>query len=163
MPLGIAAARMSACESGIPCTSALEQSQSGRVPEKVGLTSERESDQASGAAPSVVLIRPAIITRAWQSRRSGLSRPAARLLAGGAARQAAEGASQDESADSTSPGEEANTEGASVVHTDGVVHTDEGDSSAEPVADAPEHPSDPATDTASESTDRSGTGERVDR
>ncbi|MEU6799792.1 DUF6049 family protein [Streptomyces neyagawaensis] len=80
-----------------------------------------------------------------------------------AARQAAEDTSQDESADNTSPGEEANTQAASVVHTDGVVHTDEGDSSAEPVADAPEHPSDPATDTASENTDRSGTGERVDR
>jgi hypothetical protein len=80
-----------------------------------------------------------------------------------AARQAAEGASQDEPADSTPPDEEANTEAASVVHTDGVVHTDEGDSSAEPVADAPEHPSDPATDTASGNTDRSGTGERVDR
>ncbi|WP_159769989.1 DUF6049 family protein [Streptomyces sp. HM190] len=81
-----------------------------------------------------------------------------------AARQAAEGASQDKSpAERTSPGEEANTEPAAVVHTDGVVHTDEGDSSAEPMADAPEHPGDPATDTASENTDRSGTGERVDR
>ncbi|MEU0033742.1 DUF6049 family protein [Streptomyces sp. NPDC006333] len=39
----------------------------------------------------------------------------------------------------------------------------DGESTTEPGADAPEHPSDPAPDTAPESTDPSGTGERVDR
>ncbi|MFC5198933.1 DUF6049 family protein [Streptomyces kaempferi] len=39
----------------------------------------------------------------------------------------------------------------------------DGDSTTEPGADAPEQPSDPAPDTAPESTDPSGTGERVDR
>lgn len=39
----------------------------------------------------------------------------------------------------------------------------EEESTAEPGADAPEHPSDPTPDTAPESTDPSGTGERVDR
>ncbi|MFE3266073.1 DUF6049 family protein [Streptomyces sp. NPDC059215] len=39
----------------------------------------------------------------------------------------------------------------------------DGESTARPGADAPEQPSDPAPDTAPESTDPSGTGERVDR
>ncbi|MFD4546341.1 DUF6049 family protein [Streptomyces sp. NPDC058466] len=56
--------------------------------------------------------------------------------------------------------------------TDGTVDTGgtedsangpDGESGAEPGADDPEHPSDPTPDTAPESTDPSGTGERVDR
>ncbi|WP_405881113.1 DUF6049 family protein [Streptomyces sp. NBC_01136] len=39
----------------------------------------------------------------------------------------------------------------------------DGESTTEPGADDPEHPSDPTPDTAPESTDPSGTGERVDR
>lgn len=56
--------------------------------------------------------------------------------------------------------------------TDGTVDTEDtedsengpdGESGAESGADDPEHPSDPTPDTAPESTDPSGTGERVDR
>ncbi|WP_369247778.1 DUF6049 family protein [Streptomyces sp. R41] len=56
--------------------------------------------------------------------------------------------------------------------TDGTVDTEdtedsengpEGESAEESGADDPEHPSDPTPDTAPESTDPSGTGERVDR
>ncbi|MFI6490447.1 DUF6049 family protein [Streptomyces sp. NPDC050564] len=56
--------------------------------------------------------------------------------------------------------------------TDGTVDTEdtedsengpEGESGTESGADDPEHPSDPTPDTAPESTDPSGTGERVDR
>ncbi|MFF4350473.1 DUF6049 family protein [Streptomyces sp. NPDC001530] len=56
--------------------------------------------------------------------------------------------------------------------TDGTVDTEdtedsehgpEGESGVESGADDPEHPSDPTPDTAPESTDPSGTGERVDR
>jgi hypothetical protein len=75
-----------------------------------------------------------------------------------AARLEAEGTSTDRNAsEDNSPGEDANTEAASVVHTV------EEESPVESGADVPEHPSDPAPDTASENADPSGTGERVDR
>ncbi|WP_406331368.1 DUF6049 family protein [Streptomyces sp. NBC_00203] len=47
--------------------------------------------------------------------------------------------------------------------TEGSENGPEGESGAEHGADDPEHPSDPTPDTAPESTDPSGTGERVDR
>lgn len=75
-----------------------------------------------------------------------------------AARLEAEGSSTDDSSsEDISPDEDANTEAASVVHTA------EEESPAEYGADEPEHPSDPAPDTAPESADPSGTSERVDR
>jgi hypothetical protein len=47
--------------------------------------------------------------------------------------------------------------------TEGSENGPEGESGTESGADDPEHPSDPTPDTAPESTDPSGTGERVDR
>ncbi|WP_338897212.1 DUF6049 family protein [Streptomyces sp. TG1A-60] len=63
----------------------------------------------------------------------------------------------DNSAEGVSPDEDPNTEAASLVHTP------EKESPVKPGADPPEHASDPAPDTAPESADPSGTGERVDR
>jgi hypothetical protein len=89
-----------------------------------------------------------------------------------AARLEAEGASTDDDSSEGVPtdsegvptdsegvptDEDANAEAASVVHTA------EEESPGKSGADAPEHPSDPAPDTAPESADPSGTGERVDR
>lgn len=76
-----------------------------------------------------------------------------------AARQAAEEASMDDDdpSDGVPTDEDANAEAASVVHTA------EEQSPAKSGSDEPEHPSDPAPDTAPESADPSGTGERVDR
>ncbi|MBE4734759.1 DUF6049 family protein [Streptomyces caniscabiei] len=75
-----------------------------------------------------------------------------------AARLAAEGPPADaEDPESARKDGEANTEAASVVHTG------EENPPAKSGTDEPEHPSDPAPDTAPESADPSGTGERVDR
>lgn len=75
-----------------------------------------------------------------------------------AARLEAEGAStDDDSSEGVPTDEDANAKAASVVHTA------EEESPVKAGADAPEHPSDPAPDTAPESADPSGTGERVDR
>ncbi|MFM9592588.1 DUF6049 family protein [Streptomyces scabiei] len=75
-----------------------------------------------------------------------------------AARLEAEEAATDEVAPEEAPtDEETNTEATSVVHTA------EEDSPAKSGTDEPEHASDPAPDTAPESADPSGTGERVDR
>ena len=75
-----------------------------------------------------------------------------------AARLEAEGASSGESmSEDNSPGDGANTEVPSVVHTG------EEESPVDSGADVPEHPSDPVPDTASGNVDPSGTGERVDR
>ncbi|UUU23445.1 DUF6049 family protein [Streptomyces sp. DSM 40750] len=74
-----------------------------------------------------------------------------------AARLEAEGTSTDDSAEDVPPDADANAEAASVVHTP------EEESPAKSGADEPEHQSDPAPDTAPESADPSGTGERVDR
>ncbi|MDX3520993.1 DUF6049 family protein [Streptomyces scabiei] len=68
-----------------------------------------------------------------------------------------EAPTDDDSPEETPTDEEANTEAASVVHTA------EEDSPAKSGTDEPEHASDPAPDTAPESADPSGTGERVDR
>jgi len=68
-----------------------------------------------------------------------------------------EAPTDDDSPEEAPTDEEANTEAASVVHTA------EEDSPAKSGTDEPEHASDPAPDTAPESTDPSGTGERVDR
>ncbi|MHA5048073.1 DUF6049 family protein [Streptomyces sp. SD15] len=59
-----------------------------------------------------------------------------------------------------------NTDAGSTVDTEDTERSTEGpegESTTEPGADDPEHPSDPTPDTAQESTDPSGTGERVDR
>ncbi|WEH16760.1 DUF6049 family protein [Streptomyces sp. VNUA24] len=75
-----------------------------------------------------------------------------------AARLEGEEAPTDDEAPEEAPtDEEANTEATSVVHTA------EEDSPAKSGTDEPEHASDPAPDTAPESADPSGTGERVDR
>ncbi|MFE7835247.1 DUF6049 family protein [Streptomyces sp. NPDC057474] len=75
-----------------------------------------------------------------------------------AARLEAEGISTDDDASESAPADEdANAEAASVVHTA------EEEVPAKSGTDEPEHPSDPAPDTAPESADPSGTGERVDR
>jgi hypothetical protein len=75
-----------------------------------------------------------------------------------AARREAEETSADSgSPDGASPGEDANAGAASVVHTP------EEESPVRSGADEPEHPSEPAPDTAPEGADPSGTGERVDR
>lgn len=75
-----------------------------------------------------------------------------------AARLEAEGESaDDDSSESVPTDETANTEALSVVHTV------EEETPAKTGTDEPEHPSDPAPDTAPESADPSGTGERVDR
>ncbi|UUU32629.1 DUF6049 family protein [Streptomyces sp. CA-210063] len=75
-----------------------------------------------------------------------------------AARLESEGTSTDDSAsEDVPPDEDANAEAASVVHTP------EEESPVKSGADEPEHASDPAPDTAPESADPSGTGERVDR
>ncbi|AVH57687.1 MULTISPECIES: DUF6049 family protein [Streptomyces] len=76
-----------------------------------------------------------------------------------AARQAEEPANSPEA-------EAVNTDAAGTVNTEdteGDADGPSGKSGAEPGADGPEHPSDPTPDTAPESTDPSGTGERVDR
>ncbi|MGW1667563.1 DUF6049 family protein [Streptomyces sp. NPDC002324] len=75
-----------------------------------------------------------------------------------AARLEAEGESADDDSSESVPTDgTANTEAASVVHTV------EEETPAKTGPEEPEHPSDPAPDTASESADPSGTGERVDR
>ena len=75
-----------------------------------------------------------------------------------AARLEAEGApTDDETSESTQRDDDANTEAASLVHT---VEEERPVNSG---TDEPEHPSDPAPNTAPESADPSGTGERVDR
>ncbi|MDW8804517.1 DUF6049 family protein [Streptomyces scabiei] len=68
-----------------------------------------------------------------------------------------EAPTDDDSPEKAPTDEEANTEAASVVHTA------EEDSPAKSGTDEPEHASDQAPDTAPESADPSGTGERVDR
>ncbi|MFF6780995.1 DUF6049 family protein [Streptomyces sp. NPDC012510] len=75
-----------------------------------------------------------------------------------AARLGTEGASTDDNApEGTSPNDDANAGAASLVHTA------EEQSPVKPGTDEPEHPSDPAPDTAPGNADPSGTGERVDR
>ena len=75
-----------------------------------------------------------------------------------AARLEAEGApTDDETSESTQRDDDANTEAASLVHTI------EEERPVNSGTDEPEHPSDPAPNTAPESADPSGTGERVDR
>jgi len=73
---------------------------------------------------------------------------------------------QAKEAKGTRKGGPLNEDTAGIVETEdteGSADGPEEESGAEPGADDPEHPSDPTPDTAPESADRSGTGERVDR
>lgn len=79
-------------------------------------------------------------------------------------RAAARQAEEDAETSPEAGGESKDTDGT--VDTDTTEHSEAGPeqaSDSESGADGPEHPSDPTPDTAPESADPSGTGERVDR